>query len=414
MSSGNSPRRKKSSSSSRRHTSSYDDDPLTKQHQSGDPCGNGGGLIHQIGKLVEYLDNSCTSTVEGIRFPSDSTTILGDMDTVDLEQYELNTVTDTVGETTIGTNDIEPAYSYATGDDASTAGFSTSTRTSYTTATKSRSPSKTTTTTTTSPVKKGPVASFHMVGRMHAKVPQTNTSSSSPLKEKGTFDDSSIVTAPTDSFTSSKANDSSTALMGNLQHTTIEEEKDEVASADERKVAEAEALRQHQQQQQQQAARQAAIQKGRQQEAARQVAIQKAVQEASSPEDAAILQGLDLCRRIRQTHHQSSTPIQYEGQRSYEQERPQQQQQQQQQQFRGSSSSSSLDNQIVAANVPKTKMYGDRFSPVNAVTQHNKSSPTKSSAALPPPPAVPKHRSRSARVSQKLKGILPKGSKASF
>ena len=134
-----------------------------------DPCSS--LFIHQLGSVIEYLDNSCTSAVEGMQFPGDSSTVLGDMNTVDLERMELETVEDTA---TVDYSEVKPVYSYTTDgeydtEDASTAAWSASSRTSYSTRSKasSKSPQK----------KKGPVQKFHIVGRLHAKAPETNTPS---------------------------------------------------------------------------------------------------------------------------------------------------------------------------------------------------------------------------------------------
>mmetsp|Transcript_23709 Transcript_23709/g.58116 ORF Transcript_23709/g.58116 Transcript_23709/m.58116 type:complete len:384 (+) Transcript_23709:101-1252(+) len=362
-----------------------------------DPCQS--NLIHQLGKMIEYLDHSCTSAVDGIHLPSDSTTVLGDMDTVDLEQMEMDTITDTIGETTIdmmSASDIRQAYSYATGatDDASTI-FSASTRTGYITAqgNLANSPSK-------SPVKE-PVAKFQMVGRMHAKIPETNTSP--PVKKSGSFEDSSIVTAPTDSFTSSKANDNT--LVENLQNTTIaEEEKDEVGSAEQQRKIETESLSPSQ--------GTASNASANEVPPPRQVTpprppLKKPVTEEEHKEYA-IMQGLDLCRRIRQSYQKpNSSPIQYQQPSSSRQnsyERPLVRES-------SSPSSSSLNNNPEAASdVPKTKMYADRLK----AAQANK--PPAAAATVPTPaplPPLPKQKS-SSKMSQKLKGMVPFGRKASF
>ncbi|KAL3933700.1 MAG: hypothetical protein SGBAC_010277 [Bacillariaceae sp.] len=365
--------------SRRRHRSKVSD-PI-----QADPCSN--VFIYQLGRMVEYFDNSCTSTVEGIHFPSDSTTVLGDMDTVDLEQMELDTIadtatiTDTIGETvdtSYSASDIRPNYSYAT-DDGSTV-FSASSRASYTTQSSFRKPSK-------SPAK-GPVAKFRMVGRMHARVPETKTA---PMNKSGAFEDSSIVTAPTDSSTSSKEND--VALVENLQNTTIEEEKDEVASEVASEEGKTEALSPPQRT----PSSASASNKAPQVVTPSPEQPKKPITAEEQKMDAAIMQGLDLCRRIRQSYqHPKSSPIQYQSSpdRTSTNEFDQIQE-------------PSPDNEAPAPNVPKTKMYGDRASSPSNNTFGT--TPNKSPAeTAPSTTSAPKPKS-GTRMSQKLKGIVPFG-----
>lgn len=334
-----------------------------------DPCSN--IFIHQLGSVVDYFDRSCTAVVDGIHFPSDSTTVLGDMDTVAMEQMEIDTIVDTV-DMSAATSEIKPAYSYVT-DDGSLA-FSASTRTSY----HSKSTSK-------SLQKKVPTGNFNLVGRLHAKPPETNTPSS--LNKKETFDDSnSIVTAPTDSFTSSKAGEPNPILQQNLQNTIIEEAEDEKAES-------------------------ASV--SQEQRAAsgpppRPPSPATVPPKPMTPQDAAIAQGLDLCRRIRQSYqHPHASPIQ---QRSFESSSSFRANKELSPSFRQSLQELDAEDveDEVDKSVPRTKMYGEKAALAAASVQQQQQENNNATPTFPP---LPK---RKSNISQKLKDMVPFGRKASF